>query len=42
MPETIIQWDTLSHLKTDEDFRIYLEASAQRKTPVTAASFAPP
>ena len=28
MKETFTRWDPLNHLKTDEDFRLYLEACA--------------
>ena len=29
MVETFTRWDPLNHLKTDEDFRLYLEACAE-------------
>ena len=29
MKETFTRWDPLDHLKTDEDFRLYLEACAE-------------
>ena len=29
MKETFTRWDPLSYLKTDEDFRLYLEACAE-------------
>ena len=29
MTETFTKWDLLNHLKTDEDFRLYLEACAE-------------
>lgn len=29
MTETFTRWDPLNHLKTDEDFRLYVEACAE-------------
>ena len=32
MTETFTKWDPLNHLKTDDDFRLYLEACAEEDT----------
>ena len=41
MQETFTRWDPLNYLKTDEDFRLYLEACAE-EDPGDAASSALP